>query len=180
MSSQLLKLLSLLFSILASSTKILGLLADFFMVEPYADFCFDKKLIVCFKKSKNMRNSALLLIVVALLSIATHSNNSASGRLSPLIPPTAFVQNFYTCQFRVIGLDFPQYTFQGLPPTITGTSEGRVSGTPNQTGSYPVTVSYQSNGYKASSEFIFRVTQPIWTISDIFPAAPPSPVYIYL
>jgi hypothetical protein len=127
-----------------------------------------------------MEKFAFIVTLVAQLAILIHSYDTQMGRLSPLIAPTAFLENFYTCQFRVIGLDFPKYSFEGLPPPVTGSADGRVSGTPNKIGSYPVTVSYKANGYAASAEFVFRVTEPIWTAFDINPPSPSTPLYIYL
>lgn len=73
-----------------------------------------------------MQSIPLSLILLLLL---TYCNSEQ--QLSPLIPPTAFAGNYYTCQFRVLGVDFPKYEFQGLPPSMNGSPSGKVSGTPN-------------------------------------------------
>lgn len=70
-------------------------------------------------------------IFASLLLFLLAAYCNSQQQLSPLIPPAAFAGNYYTCQFRVLGVDFPRYEFQGLPPSMTGSPTGKVSGTPN-------------------------------------------------
>jgi hypothetical protein len=71
--------------------------------------------------------------------------------------PTAFLGDYYTVQFRVVGLDNPSFAFQTLPPWFTGYPNGTISGLPQQEGSYPVTLTYKSNSHQSSKELIIRV-----------------------
>lgn len=64
--------------------------------------------------------------------------------LSPLYPPTAFEGQYYEVRFRVRGLDFPQFTFKGLPDCFKGTADGVIQGIPKGPGSYAVLVGYGS------------------------------------
>lgn len=64
--------------------------------------------------------------------------------LSPLYPPTAFEGQYYEVRFRVRGLDFPQFSFKGLPDTLKGSADGVISGIPRGPGSYPCVISYGS------------------------------------
>lgn len=50
--------------------------------------------------------------LLLLLALTAQTNNNIANLeenyfLSPPIPPTAFVGDFYTVQFRVVGLDGP-------------------------------------------------------------------------
>ena len=83
--------------------------------------------------------------------------HSHRTHLSPIIPPTAFLGQYYTCQFRVLGMDFPRYEFHGLPPNMTGNRYGRVVGTPEKIGSYPVTVFYGSRYFQGETKLVFMV-----------------------
>lgn len=47
-------------------------------------------------------------LVIVLLLVAAHQQDYF---LSPAIPPTAFVNEYYTTQFRILGLDNPKFTF---------------------------------------------------------------------
>ena len=47
--------------------------------------------------------------------------------LSPAYPPTAYQNQFYSVRFRVRGIDDPVFSFQGLPKSLTGNSEGVIS-----------------------------------------------------
>jgi len=79
--------------------------------------------------------------ILAILLVATIQQDFY---LSPLYPPTAFENSYYEVRFRVRGLDFPQFTFRGLPECFKGSSEGVISGIPKGPGSYPVTISFVS------------------------------------
>ncbi len=70
--------------------------------------------------------------------------------LSPLYPPTAFENQYYEVRFRVRGLDFPQFSFKGLPDCFKGTADGVISGIPRGPGSYAVLVAYSSGKEKES------------------------------
>ena len=40
--------------------------------------------------------------------------------LAPSNPPTAFLAQYYTVQFRVAGLNNPSFSFNGLPSSLVG------------------------------------------------------------
>lgn len=80
-------------------------------------------------------------IIAALLIVLTIQQNYF---LSPLYPPTAFEGQYYEVRFRVRGLDYPQFSFKGLPDCFKTTNDGIISGVPRGPGSYPVIISYGS------------------------------------
>lgn len=76
-----------------------------------------------------------LLLVVSL---------QQSFFLSPLYPPTAFEGQYYEVRFRVRGMDFPHFSFKGLPDCFNGSADGVISGIPKGPGSYAVLVQFRS------------------------------------
>jgi hypothetical protein len=102
-----------------------------------------------------------LLLLTFLLLLAAHGRDSRTY-LSPIVPPAAFVGLYYTCQFRVLGMDLPAYKFQGLPSNLTGNAMGRVVGIPQSVGSFRVTVSYNSNGQHGQTELVLMVVDKRW------------------
>ena len=111
----------------------------------------------------------MIKVTIILLAVFILANCHYGHRtfLSPIIPPTAFVGQYYTCQFRVLGMDFPIYKFHGLPPNMTGNHYGRVIGTPGKIGSYPVTVTYSSKEFTSSTELVFMVVDKKWPEFDL-------------
>jgi hypothetical protein len=89
-----------------------------------------------------MRGKVAQILAILLIAVHLHSSPS-SYQLSPTLPPTAFVDQYYTCTFRVGGLTKPKFTFNHLPPPLTGSRNGNIEGVPAVSGSYRVTVSYQ-------------------------------------
>lgn len=99
----------------------------------------------------------IVLVLIALTTKQINSNQSFY-QLSPPLPPTAFFGQFYTCQFRVSGLSFPAFRFEGLPQGIKGDPSGVVKGIPQQQGSFLITVYYSTDSYQASKQTIIRVS----------------------
>jgi hypothetical protein len=102
-----------------------------------------------------MISSIVVFVLIRLTFSLTGSQ--LLYQLSPSIPPTAFLSQYYTCQFRVIGLDFPAFKFDGLPKELTGEPSGIIKGTPLSMGSYIVNVSYSTNLISQSKQTILRV-----------------------
>jgi hypothetical protein len=105
-----------------------------------------------------MINRLILLILISL-NFQQIDTNQLLFQLSPPIPPTSFLGQFYTCQFRIIGLDYPSFQIDGLPSGFSSSPSGLVKGTPAQIGSFVITISYSSNNYKDSKQTILRVVQ---------------------
>lgn len=74
----------------------------------------------------------MIKIALAFLLLTTFAatQNSQQYTLSPALPPTAFLGQYYTCDFRVAGLTNPKYTFDDLPYFFKASSSGRLEGTP--------------------------------------------------
>lgn len=95
--------------------------------------------------------SSYLVIVLLWLTILTNTQQKQDIQedryfVTPALPPTAFLGNYYTAQFRVIGLDNPRFTFNVIPPWFNGFSNGTVEGTPLSVGSFPLQIFYESGG----------------------------------
>lgn len=99
--------------------------------------------------------------IFIVLLVASVSADSSNYFLSPALPSTAFKNEFYTTQFRVIGLDNPEFSFNNLPACFKGTSDGVVSGIPDIIGSYSVVVSYKAKGVSAKTNIVFRIAASI-------------------
>jgi hypothetical protein len=93
--------------------------------------------------------------ILALLLVVTLQQNFF---LSPLYPPTAFEGQYYEVRFRVRGLDFPQFTFKGLPDCFKASADGVVSGIAKGPGSYAVLIGFSSGNQRDQKEVIFRIT----------------------
>lgn len=100
---------------------------------------------------------ATLLLVVSL----QQPDNNSNYQISPPLPPTAFVGQYYTCQFRVLGMDFPTFEFRGLPSCFTGSKAGMIEGVPDQIGSFPLTVVYWSGSVKFSRDIVIRIASAL-------------------
>lgn len=93
-----------------------------------------------------MNHKLALTLFLLLLTLSTQGGNRNQYSLSPNLPPTAFIGQYYTCNFRVGGLANPSFSFKNLPSCFTASSSGTVEGIPNESGSYSVTVNYQQGG----------------------------------
>lgn len=106
----------------------------------------------------------LLLVTLLLASSLAHKQHyhyKEDYFLSPPIPPTAFVGEYYTLQFRVLGLDNPVFKFEHLPAAFTGHPDGTIEGTPDATGSFAVKVWFASKGVKECKEITIRVSSSV-------------------
>ena len=99
----------------------------------------------------------IVLIVNAFLLHPAAADQPAY-QLSPVLPPSAFVGQLYSCRFQVAGLRLPQFGFEGLPKELSGQSSGLVTGVPLKVGSFLVTVTYSSSSFSRSHQTIIRVT----------------------
>jgi hypothetical protein len=66
-------------------------------------------------------------------------------------------------QFRVIGVDNPQFSFSNLPPFLTAYADGTIEGTPNRLGSFVAKLKFQSPTASGSRDIVFRVASSIST-----------------
>ena len=97
-----------------------------------------------------LKYSILALLLVVSLQQSLY--------LSPLYPPTAFEGQYYEVRFRVRGLDYPQFTFKGLPECFKASSDGVITGIPRGAGSYAVLVAYTNGKDRDQKEVIIRIT----------------------
>jgi len=80
-----------------------------------------------------------LFIVCLILAVAT-----STVYLTPAYPPTAYQNQFYSVRFRVRGLDDPVFTYEGLPKSLSGNSDGVLSGIPLIPGSFSIVIKYRA------------------------------------
>ncbi len=94
----------------------------------------------------NINNKLMFkyLLVAVLLATSIASDDSDGYFLSPPLPPTAYKGEFYTVQFRVIGLDNPVFSFDNLPACLKSYDDGTIEGTPDRIGSFAVKVHFKS------------------------------------
>ena len=101
-----------------------------------------------------------ILAMLLLLALANRTLCAQSiYQLSPLVPPPAFTAQYYTLQFRVIGMDYPIFRIDGLPPTLYSTLDGRVEGIHNQIGAFPLTIFYYANSLTRTAQTVLAVTE---------------------
>jgi len=98
------------------------------------------------------------LIVSIFLFAAARAVDISDLYLTPSSPPTAFLAQYYTVQFRVAGLNNPSFSFIGLPSFLEGSSNGSVQGVPESMGSFSVKVAFSSGEMSGESDVILRVT----------------------
>lgn len=99
----------------------------------------------------------LILALLAALLLVKSNTDQPKYQLTPHLPPTAFLERAYFCQFRVPGLAFPAFRFEGLPSGLNGSPSGLLKGSPAATGSFLITITYSSNGYQAAKQTVLRV-----------------------
>jgi hypothetical protein len=96
--------------------------------------------------------------LIAVLLVTAAVQQDASIFLTPPYPPTAFYQQYYEVRFRVRGLDAPNYKFDNLPNFLSGSADGVLSGTPNITGTFKVSISYTDGTNSGSNKVVISVT----------------------
>jgi hypothetical protein len=106
--------------------------------------------------------ATLMLVGLMLLTVLTQQYS-----VSPTLPPTAFVDQYYTCAFRVGGLSKPRFSFSQLPPPLVGSRNGIVYGVPSASGAYRVTVSFSEEEEEGSEEVMFIVALPEYNTTEI-------------
>lgn len=96
--------------------------------------------------------------LIAVLLLTATIQQDASIFLTPPYPPTAFYQQYYEVRFRVRGLDAPTFTFDNIPNFLSGSADGVLSGTPNITGTFKISISYTDGTNSGSSKVVISVT----------------------
>ena len=109
--------------------------------------------------------------IIALLFVATIQN---SYYISPLYPPTAFEGQFYEVRFRIRGLDYPNFSFSGLPTSLHGSADGVVSGIARGPGSFSVKVNFHSGSESGSAQVVLRITPGTSSYSTLLTTNPSS------
>jgi hypothetical protein len=64
------------------------------------------------------------LIFSIFLVVLTKAMEKSDFYLSPSSPPLAFLAQYYSVQFRVIGLNNPSFSFKELPKFLQGSENG--------------------------------------------------------
>jgi hypothetical protein len=105
-----------------------------------------------------MKLRIALFTLLLTIAITQRSSTYSKYSLTPVIPPIAFVGQYYTCAFRVNGLNYPTFTFENLPQHFTASATGTIEGVPSATGSYNVVVQYRSENIVQKQTFILTVT----------------------
>lgn len=109
-----------------------------------------------------MRNLGLaVLLAVLVFAQAEHHLF-----LSPAYPPTAFYEQYYEARFRVRGLTHPTFRFENLPSFLEGSEDGVVSGTPDITGTFRITVHYSDDEHEGESRVVISVTSSPFTVES--------------
>lgn len=67
-------------------------------------------------------------------------------------------------------MDFPNFSFKGLPDCLKASNDGTISGTPVGSGSYSVTIIYSSGALKAQSDVVIRISPGV-SNDDTFQSA---------
>lgn len=107
-------------------------------------------------------------LVVVLLLVAAHQEHTADDFfLSPPLPPTAFVGQYWTTQFRVLGLDNPIFSFENLPKCFTGYEDGTIEGTADKAGSYAVKVNFRSGKHSGCRDIVIRVARSVSSTQEV-------------
>ncbi len=107
-------------------------------------------------------------ILIALLLANTLASDDSDGYfLSPPLPPTAYKGEYYTVQFRVIGLDNPIFSFDNLPACLKSYDDGTIEGTPDKIGSFAVRVNFRSKGQSCSRNIVIRVAPSVSSTYEI-------------
>ncbi len=107
------------------------------------------------------------LLVALLLASACADDGSDGLFLSPPLPPTAYKGEYYTVQFRVIGIDNPYFSFENLPSCLKGSPDGTVEGTPDVIGSFAVKVCFKSEHESGSRNIVVRVAPSVSSTANI-------------
>ncbi len=100
-------------------------------------------------------------LIGLLVLVALTQDTSTGFYLTPPLPPTTFLGQYYTVQFRVLGMTSPTFSFDSLPRCFFASADGTIKGTPNATGSFAVRVNFKSSEGFGSKDIVIRVAAPI-------------------
>jgi hypothetical protein len=84
-----------------------------------------------------MRYHLIILSLIAIVYI-----KSQKILLTPILPASAFENEFYQVRFRVRNMMGARFEFKNLPSFFTASSEGLLSGVPSKQGLYAIEVVY--------------------------------------
>lgn len=104
-----------------------------------------------------MKLRIALFTLLLTLTLSQKDNTYSMYSLTPVIPPIAFVGQYYTCAFRVNGLNYPSFTFENLPDHFTASTTGAIEGVPSAIGSYSVIVQYRAENVVQKQTFVLRI-----------------------
>lgn len=111
-------------------------------------------------------------VLLAILLVALSQQGCESDYfLSPPLPPTAFIGEYYTTQFRILGLDNPVFKFSDLPEELKGYPDGTLAGTPLKAGSYPVRVFFTTPRCDSYRDIVVRVAHSVSSTEEFNRAA---------
>jgi hypothetical protein len=108
--------------------------------------------------NQNIYKIKMFKYLIAVLLLTATIQQDASVFLTPPYPPTAFYQQYYEVRFRVRGLDAPTFKWDNLPNFLSGNSDGVLSGTPNITGSFRISISYTDGTNTYTNRVVISVT----------------------
>lgn len=101
------------------------------------------------------------LLAVCLLTATVTSNEFF---LTPPFLPTAFAEQYYEVRHRVRYMPHAEFTYTNLPPFLTGSSSGVISGTPDITGTFKFSVAFTDGENSGEEEIFLSVTNSPNTI----------------
>jgi hypothetical protein len=106
-------------------------------------------------------------LLIAILLSTSFAQEDDGYFLSPALPPTAYKGEYYTTQFRVIGLDNPVFSFDNLPACLKSAVDGTIEGTPDTIGSFAVKVHFKSGKESCSRDIVIRVAPSVSSTEHI-------------
>ena len=109
---------------------------------------------------------SLTLLLFLLVAASQNHNGPNQYEITPIIPPTAFVGQYYTVNFRVNGLAKPDISFDNLPDCFTALSTGTIEGVPDTVGSYNIVLRYQSGAESGQQDIVLRVAKSTFSLAS--------------
>jgi len=107
-----------------------------------------------------------LLLAILFASVCSHDGND-DYFLSPPLPPTAYKGEYYTVQFRVIGVDNPLFSWENVPSCLKGSPDGTLEGTPDKIGSFAARINFKSKRDSGSRDIVVRVAPSVSSTENI-------------
>lgn len=102
-----------------------------------------------------------LQLIGLLVAVCLAQDSSNNYFLTPPLPPTAFTGQYYTVQLRVIGMSNPTFSFDNAPSFLATDPNGTIQGYPDQIGSFPMRVHFQSVVDYGYRDIVLRVAHPL-------------------